>query len=570
MRYTGFQKAWLTFLLIILLAPVQALSQSSDRKKERPPEAVQAETLKIDTSLVLVDAAVVSKRTSGIVGDLKREDFNILEDGKPQQITHFSKEELPLSVVLLLDVSSSVFPVIEKIRDSAQDALARLKPTDHVAVMLFASRARLTAPLTTDRRTVKNALEDFWENVGDVGSEGTVIGEGIYAAARYLRQKTELTERRAIILITDDEDYGYGHPPQGLVLRELHAGNITLSAIVVNPRRKSRAGIAMSVSAAAMLAAINPISGAIMLGSALLLGHNKKPPSTSSFFSDNTGGVTVNTKKEDVERMFVEMMTMLRTRYTFGYPMPEQPDQEDDRRFREIKLNVTDSVQKQKGDMVVLARRGYFSARKSQPEPATPAQVKRPMETATPGEVEIAEADFGLPELHIIRKMTLGPSYSCRPAEEFKKGYQATALFLSEFSRKRNSPDLLFNGACKSEDFFDASTAGDDMSLIADLGDVSIEDVTAQKAFNFQQVHSFADYSRFARTVKVEFNHTYAVLLNETDKRGLFVFRVVGYLPNERVDLLYAVKHYQILNLRKGADGFHWTQKNDLPPDGDQ
>ncbi len=591
MRLAGIKILLPAVFLLSFGVSASCFAQNQIRKKEVASDALSAETLKIDTSLVLVDAAVISKRTSAMVGDLKREDFQIFEDGKVQEITHFSKEELPLSVVLLLDVSSSVFPVIEKIRDSAQEALAKLKSTDRVAVMLFASRAKLTASLTTNRRTVTNALEDFWENVREVGSEGTVIGEGVYAAAQYLRRETAPTERRAIILITDDEDYGYGSPPQGLVLRELHAGNITLSAILVNPRKKSRAGIAMSVSTAAMLAAINPISGAIMLGSTLLLGKNKKPASTSVFFSENTGGVTVNTKKEDVERMFVEMMTMLRTRYTFGYPVPEQPGQEDDRRFREIRLNILDDVQKQRGEMVVLARRGYFNNRKHQSETHSTKLAGQPNEVQEsepagfhpaasarlsdnlfewPTEKENSDVgvekaqqvstDFGLPELHIIRKVTLGPGYDCRSAGELKQGYQSTALFLSDFSRKKNNPDLLFSGACLSEDYFQASTANDNMSLIADLGDVSIDEVTAQKAFNFQQVHSFNAYSRFARAIKVEFNHTYVVLLNESSRRALFVLRVVGYLPNERVDLLYAVKHYQILNVRSGAEGFDWRR----------
>src|SRR4051812_44234719 len=78
-----------------------------------------------------------------------------------------------------------------------------------------------------------------------------------------------------------------------------------------------------------------------------------------------------------------------------------------------------------------------------------------------------AVADFGLPELHTIKTVTLTPSYSCRTPEEFQKGYANTALFLSAYGKQRNSPDLLFNGACKSDDAFQASTAGDDFSLIS-------------------------------------------------------------------------------------------------------
>src|SRR3982751_2678845 len=110
--------------------------------------------------------------------------------------------------------------------------------------------------------------------------------------------------------------------------------------------------------------------------------------------------------------------------------------------------------------------------------------------------------DYGLPELHTIKTVTLSPSYSCRSQEDFSRGYESTALYLSDYSKRRNSPDLLFNGACRSEDYFEASTAGDDMALIADLGtDVSVEQLSAHLAFNKQNVHSSPAYSKFARTV---------------------------------------------------------------------
>jgi hypothetical protein len=171
---------------------------------------------------------------------------------------------------------------------------------------------------------------------------------------------------------------------------------------------------------------------------------------------------------------------------------------------------------------------------------------------------------FGLPELHAIRTATLSPSYSCRKSDEFQKGYANTALFLSAYSEQRNSPDLLFNGACQSDDNFQASTAGDDFSLIADLGaEVSLEEVSASRVFNLKRVHSYVDYSKFAATVKVVPNHTYAVLLNESDKRGLFVFRVMEHEPNQRVVLRYAVKSYQIMPSGQiRSEGFEWEKTN--------
>lgn len=172
--------------------------------------------------------------------------------------------------------------------------------------------------------------------------------------------------------------------------------------------------------------------------------------------------------------------------------------------------------------------------------------------------------NFELPQLHTIRTVTLSPSYSCRSTNDFQKGYANTALFLSAYAKQRNSPELLFNGACKADNYFQASTAGDDFSLIADLGtDVALGEVSTSRAFNLKRVHSYGEYSKFASTVKVVANHTYTVLINNSDKRGLFIFTVDEYVPNERVVLRYAVKSYQITSGQiRFSEGFDWERTN--------
>src|SRR5579864_4646073 len=168
--------------------------------------------------------------------------------------------------------------------------------------------------------------------------------------------------------------------------------------------------------------------------------------------------------------------------------------------------------------------------------------------------------DLDLPELHKIKKITLSPSYSCRSKEDFQKGYASTALFLSKSS---DGPELLFNGACNSSDDLDVNAAGDDMSVIADLGKVRLEDLKTSQAFNVQQVHSLDLYSKFTREAEVKVGHTYAVLVDKRRERGLFYFTITGYIPNERLDLRYAVKEYQLLELRTQSPGFDWDRKNE-------
>ncbi|SPE39103.1 hypothetical protein SBA3_3040003 [Candidatus Sulfopaludibacter sp. SbA3] len=159
-----------------------------------------------------------------------------------------------------------------------------------------------------------------------------------------------------------------------------------------------------------------------------------------------------------------------------------------------------------------------------------------------------------LPALNVIQNATLSPPYSCgNPG-----GYGTTALFLSGF----NDPELLFNGACGSPDYFDVSLSGDTMSLIADLGaNLPLDGVTTHAAFNLQNVAAFADYTRFSSVAQVVQGHTYAVLINQEYERGLFVFTVVKFVPDQEVDLQYEVKDYQVtVGQILRPPGFDWNK----------
>ncbi|HKT50077.1 MAG TPA: hypothetical protein VJV96_07250 [Candidatus Angelobacter sp.] len=172
----------------------------------------------------------------------------------------------------------------------------------------------------------------------------------------------------------------------------------------------------------------------------------------------------------------------------------------------------------------------------------------------------ISTENSSLPELHKINRVTLSPSYSCRSAEDFRKGYENTALFLSAYSQRMNSPELLFNGACGSADSFEAATAGDDLDVVADYGEWPIEDLTAQQVFSPRRLAGA--YAQFSQSVPVLEGHTYGLLINKPEVRGFFFFQVMRYVPNQKVELKYVVQDYQLLNRSAASPGFAWDQKS--------
>lgn len=164
-----------------------------------------------------------------------------------------------------------------------------------------------------------------------------------------------------------------------------------------------------------------------------------------------------------------------------------------------------------------------------------------------------------LPELHKIRKTTLAPNYGCHLKEG--TGYGPAALYLSKDSR---GAELLFNGGCGSgsRDLLTINMDGGDMNLIADMGKVQLEDLSAGQPF-ILLLDSREPSVKFTFQAQIELGHTYAVLVNKTFERALFYFTVTGYLQNKRLDLRYVVKNFQITTtMMAEAPGFSWDRKN--------
>ena len=91
-----------------------------------------------DVSLVRVDAQVVDRDNRAITG-LRVSDFVLREQGQPQPIRNFASENMPVDVLLLLDVSASMRPHVERIAQAAHQAMRVLGDEDRVAIMVFES-----------------------------------------------------------------------------------------------------------------------------------------------------------------------------------------------------------------------------------------------------------------------------------------------------------------------------------------------------------------------------------------------------------------------------------------------
>jgi Ca-activated chloride channel family protein len=178
--------------------------------------------IRVDVNLVLLDATVKTK-AGQIMGDLKKDDFEVREDGVAKKVELFSRDKLPLAVALVLDLSDSIGPFLGPLRDAAATTLAALKPEDEVALFTFSTGAVLSVPLTKDKSAIA-------EQIGSFKAGGaTNINDGIFVAAEYLL-KSAPKGRRVIILISDDVGTDAGR--QGT--RDILTETIAADAAVYN------------------------------------------------------------------------------------------------------------------------------------------------------------------------------------------------------------------------------------------------------------------------------------------------------------------------------------------------
>jgi VWFA-related protein len=201
-------------------APTSGPTESQGEDQDQS-QGQSVETLKVNVSAVQLFFNVKDKK-GALIANLTRDDFEILEDGKPQTIKYFAAESnLPLSLGILIDSSGSpeqVLPMEKKVGAAFLSEI--LREQDRAFVIGFDVKVDLLQDFTNSVDALKSALNSARIDIGGGRGIGIPSPGGTVAAALrgtllydavYLASNDELSQhvgRKAMILLTDGEDQG--------------------------------------------------------------------------------------------------------------------------------------------------------------------------------------------------------------------------------------------------------------------------------------------------------------------------------------------------------------------------
>jgi VWFA-related protein len=291
---------------LILVAGI-ALAQAPPAPQDDVP------LYRSDARLVLLNASVVDK-TGKLVTNIPQSAFKILEDGVEQQIRLFRREDVPVSMGIIVDNSGSMTSKRSRVAAAALEMVKQSNPDDEVFIVNFNDDTHFDQPLTNDVKKLEAALARM-EARG-----GTAMRDALSKSINYVK-KNGKKDKKVLVVITDGNDNSSDITLEQ-VLRQAQNSEVLIYAIGL--LNEEEAGEARSAKKA--LKSLVDASG----------GADYYPKSTS-----------------DVQEITPRVAHEIRNQYILGYTSSNQTL---DGSFRQIKVTVNGF-----GRPTVRTRNGYYA-----------------------------------------------------------------------------------------------------------------------------------------------------------------------------------------------------------------
>ncbi len=309
-------------------------AKDTSKAEEKPPE--DDAPIKVNVNLVNVMASVRDKHNA-LVPTLTKDDFEVFENGKQQEIKYFSRESnLPLTIGLLVDVSRSqenLIGIEQRAAAAFLDAVLRAK--DEAFLLSFGADTEMLQDITSSKKMLQRGLENLKPNFGFSGitagpvptathQAGTVLYDAIYLGAndRLARE----AGRKVLVVITDGDDEGSQVSIKKAIESAQKADTTIYSIYYVDPYFYARGG------------------GFSFGGGGR--GYLQQ-------MSSETGGhVYEVSRRNTLDKVFDELQQEMRTQYAIAYT---STDPKKDGSYHKLEIKTKDK------DLKVQARKGYYA-----------------------------------------------------------------------------------------------------------------------------------------------------------------------------------------------------------------
>ena len=313
---------------VIRVAAVAAATIASTIVAAAPQRAA----FRGSTEVVAVYATVLDKQTKRLVTDLPQDAFEVLDNGRRQEVSIFSSEVQPITVVIMLDRSASMLPFADVVRRGAEAFVDRMLPEDRARVGDFSHQVRIHPEeftgdpkqllwnLRTNLQTGRNGPSPVWTAVDQ--SMSALTSEG---------------GRRVVLLFSDGhDDPGYGQHRVSFkdLQRRVVEDEIMIYAIAV-PSSQA-----------------NPWVGPQNPADTLRAGVRFQPPDPDlrKIAEDSGGGYFELEWREDLNAAFARVADELHRQYLLGFTPSTL-----DGRAHNIEVRVKDRA------VTVRARKSYLA-----------------------------------------------------------------------------------------------------------------------------------------------------------------------------------------------------------------
>ena len=303
---------------MILLAGLAGLALA----QAPPPAQDDTPLYRLDARLVLLHASVVDKN-GRLITNIPQSAFKIFEDGVEQPLRLFRREDVPVSMGIIVDNSGSMNSKRTRVAAAALELVKQSNPEDEVFIVNFNDDTHFDQPLTNDLKKLQSALARM-EARG-----GTAMRDALSNSIDYVK-KNGKKDKKVLVVVTDGNDNSSDISLENL-LRQAHSSDVLIYAIGLLNEEEARD----ARSAKRALKSLTDASG----------GEDYYPKSIS-----------------DIQEITPRVAHEIRNQYILGYTSSNQAL---DGTFRQVKVTVTGF-----GRPTVRTRNGYY---------ATPtAQLKAP------------------------------------------------------------------------------------------------------------------------------------------------------------------------------------------------